>query len=73
MQELKGLKKREVFLSLKRDLAEVSFHIFTLLQLFHVLFIKTVSYVHTFFENRLCKHPSLPRNGWTMLYQNPER
>ena len=26
MQELKGLRKREVFLSLKRDLVKIGFH-----------------------------------------------
>ena len=48
MQELKGLRKREVFLSLKRDLAKVSFYSSTLIPLPHILYVKTVTCVCIF-------------------------
>ena len=56
MQELKGLRKREVFLSLKRDLAQVS----RAPLLFYnslILLNKTITCVSNFFENRQCKQP----------------
>ena len=48
MQELKGLRKREVFLLLKRDLAKVSFYTSTLIPLPHILYVKTVTCVCIF-------------------------
>ena len=40
MQELKGLRKCKVFLSLKRNLVKVSFCTSALMQLFHILYVK---------------------------------
>lgn len=70
MQELKGLRKCEVFLSFKTDLAKVSLYICTLLQFTRILYVGILTYVCMYNENRLCKHPSWPRSGLTMLCLN---
>ena len=56
LQELKGLRKCEMFLSLKRDLAKVSREPL----FFHnslILLNKIITCVSNSFENRQCKQP----------------
>lgn len=45
IQELKGLRKCKVFLSLKRDLVKVIFYTSALIPLPHILYVKTVTCV----------------------------
>ena len=82
MIELRNLKKHEVFLSFKRDLALVKFlvpvFLFLYLLLLHVCVFHTIlspglTTSWFFLFVRLFKHPMLLRNGWIMPWLNSRR
>ena len=81
MNELRNLKKHEVFLSLKRDLALVRFlapALFLSLLLCHVCVFHTILSLgliisYYFLIVRLFRHPMSPRNRWIVPWLKSRR